>query len=312
MIRNCCNKLKINQNFDKTKINKVNVNKTKINLLVLLFVLPSFLGCLIFIFLPSIASFLLSFFSWNLINQIKFVGLSNYIELFSSKEFYFILKNTLVYSFCVTFFAAIIPLVLASVLNNKICGKDFYKTSYFLPFITPMIVIAMIWQWIFDPNIGLVNLLFKSNLQWLFDSNLAMLVLIFVSVWKLTGYNMIIFLSGFSALNAQVYEAAKIDGAGNLNTFFKITLPLMSPVIFFVLLVTTISSFQVFDLIYLMTQGGPENSTNILVFWLYKNAFEFFNTGKASAIAYVLFLFILVLTIIQWKLRKKWVVNEKD
>ena len=121
---------------------------------------------------------------------------------------------------------------------------------------------------------------------------------------------MIILLSGFSTINNQVYEAAKIDGANEKSIFFKITLPLLSPTILFVLLITTISSFQVFDLIYLMTQGGPENSTNILVYWLYKNAFEFFNIGKASAIAYVLFCLILVLTIIQWKTRKKWVINE--
>jgi multiple sugar transport system permease protein len=123
---------------------------------------------------------------------------------------------------------------------------------------------------------------------------------------------MIIFLSGFASLNNQVYEAAKIDGASNIKTFFNITIPLMSPTIFFVLLITTISSFQVFDLIYLMTQGGPQNATNVLVYWLYKNAFEFFNIGRASAIAYILFVFIFVLTVIQWKLRKKWVINEND
>jgi len=296
MIRKCCNKLKLYRKGGE----------------IALFILPSFLGCLLFIFIPSIFSFLLGFFDWNLINNIKFSGLSNYIELLSSPEFWFILKNTLVYAICVTFFATLIPLFLAAILNNKIRAKEFYKTSYFLPFITPMIVIAMIWQWIFDPNIGFVNILFKTNIQWLYDSNLAMFVLIFVSVWKLTGYNMIIFLSGFSSLNSQVFEAAKIDGADSFKTFKNITLPLMSPTIFFVLLVTTISSFQVFDLIYLMTQGGPENSTNILVYWLYKNAFEFFNIGKASAIAYILFLFIFILTIIQWKSRKKWVVNEKD
>lgn len=175
-----------------------------------------------------------------------------------------------------------------------------------------MIVIAMVWQWIFDPNIGFVNILLKSHLQWLYDVHLAMPVLIFVSVWKLTGYNMIIFLSGFSSLNEQVFEAAKIDGANDFRTFFYITIPLMSPTIFFVLLITTISSFQVFDLIYLMTQGGPNDSTNILVYWLYKNAFEFFNIGKASAIAYILFIFIFILTILQWQFRKKWVVNEKE
>ena len=175
-----------------------------------------------------------------------------------------------------------------------------------------MIVIALVWQWIFDPNIGILNMILKQNIQWLYDSNIAMYAIILVSVWKLIGYNMIIFLSGFASINTEVYEAADIDGANKMRTFLNITVPLLSSTIFFVLLVTTISSFQVFDLIYLMTQGGPENSTNVLVYWLYKNAFEFFNVGKASAIAYVLFIFIFVLTIIQWKLRKKWVVNENN
>ena len=276
------------------------------------FVLPSFLGCVIFIFLPSVFSFILSFFKWNLISEIKFTGFLNYIDLLTSEDFWLILKNTIVYAISVTVFATFIPLILASIIKNKILGKEIYKTAYFLPFITPMIVVAMVWQWIFDPNIGIINYILKSNLQWLYDSNLAMPALIFVSVWKLIGYNMIIFISGFSTINEQVYEAAKIDGATNKRIFFNITIPLLSPTIFFVLLITTISSFQVFDLIYLMTQGGPENSTNILVYWLYKNAFEFFNIGKASAIAYILFVFILTLTIIQWKLRKKWVINENE
>ncbi len=274
------------------------------------FLIPSLFGCLLFIFIPSIASFLLSFCSWDLITEFKFIGFNNYIDLIYSKEFWLVFKNTIYYAFCVTVFATIIPLILASIINEKIIGKNFFKTTYFLPFITPMIVIALVWQWIFDPNIGLINTLLKLDLKWLFDTNLAMPVLIFVSVWKLVGYNMILFLTGFASLNNQVYEAAKIDGANNLKIFFKITIPLLSPTIFFVLLITTISSFQVFDLIYLMTQGGPENSTNIVVYWLYKNAFEFFNIGKASSIAYLLFILIFILTVIQWKFRKKWVINE--
>lgn len=296
MIRNCY----------KEKKHKIS------NIWIYTFILPSILGCFLFIFLPSIVSFILSFFKWNLITTPKFTGIENYFDLLSSHEFWFIFKNTIIYAVSVTLFATIFPLILAAIINSKIIGKEIFKTAYFLPFITPMIVIAMVWQWIFDPNIGFINSLLKSNLQWLYDTNLAMGVLIFVSVWKLVGYNMIIFLSGFSSLSEQVFEAAKIDGADNIKTFLKITIPLMSPTIFFVLLITTISSFQVFDLIYLMTQGGPNNTTNILVYWLYKNAFEFFNIGKASAIAYILFIFIFVLTILQWQLRKKWVVNEKE
>lgn len=275
-----------------------------------LYILPSVAGCLFFIFLPSLSSLVLSFCNWNLINKIKFAGLYNYIDLFNSYEFWIIIKNTIIYAVSVTVFATIIPIVLACAIYSGIVCKNFFKTAYFMPFITPMIVIAMIWQWIFDPNIGLANTLLKTNIQWLYDSKYAMTVLIIISVWKLIGYNIIIFLSGFSGINNQVYEAAKIDGSNIINTFLRITLPLLSPTILFVLLITTINSFQVFDLIYLMTQGGPDNSTNVLVYWLYKNAFEFFNIGKASAIAYILFCLILVLTIFQWKSRKKWVINE--
>ena len=282
------------------------------NIYTLIFLIPSLIGCLMFIFVHSIFSFLLSFFKWNLISQIHFAGLTNSLQLIKSDDFWFILKNTVVYAVVTTVFATIIPLVLASILNKKIRGSEFYKTTYFLPFITPMIVISMIWQWIFDPNAGFLNMFLKIHQTWLYNSDFALNVLIFISVWKLIGYNIIIFLSGLSLISNQVYEAAKIDGASPIKTFFVITLPLLSPTIFFVILITTISSFQVFDLIYLMTQGGPENSTNILVYWLYKNAFEFFDIGKASAIAYILFVLILILTLIQWKLRKKWVLTEKD
>lgn len=265
-----------------------------------LFIFPSLAGCILFIYFPSLISFMLSFFDWNLLSKPKFVGIANYIELINESIFWQVLNNTLIYALFVTCFGTIIPLILASIINNKILYKDFYKTSYFLPFITPMIAIAMIWQWIFDPNIGLFNTLFKLNIQWLYDTQTAMIVIIFISVWKLTGYNMIIFLSGFSAINSDVYEAAKIDGSDSISTFRRITLPLLYPTIFFVILITTISSFQVFDLIYLMTQGGPENSTEVLVYWLYKNAFEYFNIGKASAIAYFLFLFILIISLTEW------------
>ena len=136
--------------------------------------------------------------------------------------------------------------------------------------------------------------------------------LIIVSVWKLIGYNMIIFLSSMSAISNSMYEAAKIDGANAYQSFMNVTMPLLSPTIFFVIIITAISSFLVFDLIYLMTEGGPFDSTNVLVYDIYKNAFEYFNVGKASAIAYILFLIILVLTLVQWNLRKKLVYNETD
>lgn len=278
----------------------------------LVFILPALLGTFIFIIIPVIFSFGLSFVHWDLINKPEFVGLANYKEILTEPLFGKILLNTFVYAISTSIFAVIIPLVLASILNSKIKGSEFFKTAYFLPFITPMIVIAVIWQWIFDPNIGILNHVLHLHINWLYDAKFAMPALIIVSVWKLIGYNMIIFLSGLSAFNQSLFEAAKIDGANPINTFRFVTVPLLSPTIFFVVIITCISSFQVFDLIYMMTQGGPLDSTNVLVYAVYKNAFEYFKIGQASAIAYVLFVIILVLTLIQWNLRKKLVYNEID
>lgn len=271
--------------------------------------MPALLGTLLFIVIPVFFSFYLSFCKWDLLSSIKFVGLENYFTLLNGEQFALILKNTFVFALATTIIAVIIPIILAAAINSKIRGSEFFKTAYFLPFITPMIVVALVWEWIFDPNYGLLNYVLKLHINWLYDTQTAMIALIIVSAWKLIGYNMVILLSGFSTINQNVYESAKIDGANPIQTFLKITLPLLSPTIFFVITITTISSFQVFDLIYLMTQGGPLDSTNVLVYWIYKNAFEFFNIGEASAGAYILFLIVLVLTIVQWNLRKKWVFN---
>lgn len=281
------------------------------NLTAWIFILPAILGTLIFIIIPVLCSFGLSFAKWDLLTPIQYVGLSNYTDLFKENLFWKILCNTVVFALSVSVLGVIIPLVLASILNNKIRGSEFFKSAYFLPFITPMVVVGIVWAWIFDPNIGLLNQFLHIHINWLYDSKFAMPALIIVSVWKLIGYNMIIFLSGFSSVSQSLFEAAKIDGANSFQTFKNVTIPLLSPTIFFVVIVTAISSFQVFDLIYLMTEGGPFDSTNVLVYAIYKNAFEYFNVGKASAIAYVLFVIILVLMLIQWNLRKKLVYNER-
>lgn len=277
-----------------------------------IFILPALLGTFIFILIPVICSFGLSFTKWDMLNPICFVGFENYKEIFSQDLFYKILINTIVFALSTSILGVIIPLILAAILNTKIRGSEFFKTAYFLPFITPMVVVGVVWAWFFDPNIGFLNQILNIHINWLYDSKYAMSALIIVSVWKLIGYNMIIFLSSLSAISNSMFEAAKIDGANAFQTFFNVTIPLLSPTIFFVVIITTISSFQVFDLIYLMTQGGPFDSTNVLVYAIYKNAFEYFNVGSASAIAYVLFIIILALTLIQWFLRKRIVYNEID
>lgn len=278
----------------------------------LIFILPAIVGTFVFIIIPIFCSFGLSFTKWDLLNPIQFVGLDNYKTIFTAPVFIKILLNTFVYAVTTTFFGVLIPLILACILNSKIRGSEFFKTAYFLPFITPMIVIGIIWEWIFDPNIGILNSLLNLHINWLYDTNFAMPALIIVSVWKLIGYNMVIFLAGMSTINNDLLEASKIDGANAFETFIYVFVPLLSPTIFFVVIITVISSFQVFDLIYVMTQGGPLDSTNVIVYSIYKNAFEYFNVGKASALAYVLFAIILVLTLFQWQIRKKVVYLEKD
>lgn len=270
----------------------------------LLFVLPAFVGTLLFIIIPIFGSFALSFTQWNLLNEISFVGLENYKSIITEPEFLQILINTLVYAISTTIFAVIIPLIIAAIINSKIKGSEIFKTIYFLPFITPAVVIAIVWAWIFDPNIGLINTILKTHYTWLFSTHLAMPVLIFVSVWKLIGYNVVLFLTGFSTIDSSVYEASKIDGATSRQTFFNITIPLLKPTIYFVTTVTAISSFQIFDLIYVMTQGGPNDSTNVIVYSIYKYAFEYFDIGKSCALAYILFAIILILAIFQKKVAK--------
>lgn len=277
----------------------------------ILFIAPAFLGTLLFIIVPSIFSFFLSFTKWNLLSSPSFCGLQNYSSILNNPMFYKVLWNTLFYSISISIFGVIIPLLLAVIIDKKIKGANTFKTLYFLPYITPMIIIAIVWEWLLDPQRGIINqLIFYTQIDWLYNPHLSMYALILVSIWKNIGYNMILILTGLQGVPQSLYESSKIDGAGEIKTFLKITLPMISPMLFFVMLITMISSFQIFDLIYMMTDGGPENSTNVLVFWLYKNAFEYFKAGEASAIAYILFLIILILSFIQWKLRKKWVYNE--
>ncbi len=276
----------------------------------LLFISPALIGIFIFIIIPVIFSFSLSFTDWDLLNNIQFVGLSNYKSILSEKYFLQVLSNTFIYTIAVSVLAVIIPLILACILNSKIKGSEFFKATLFIPYITPMIVVALVWQWIFDPNIGLANQILSTNLNWLYDKHLALPVLIIISVWKLIGYNVIIFLSGLATINQELLESSKIDGANFFQTFKNITIPLLSSTIFFVIVITSISSFQAFDLIYMMTQGGPENSTTVMVYSIYKYAFQYFEVGKASAVAYILFTIIFFLVLVQWKLRKKMVYNE--
>jgi multiple sugar transport system permease protein len=178
-----------------------------------------------------------------------------------------------------------------------------------------MVAGSILWNWIFDPAYGFLNYLLSfigvKPISWLSDEKWALFSIIIVSVWKNLGYSTVLIISGLQTLPTECIEASKIDGANKYQTFLHVILPLLSPTIFMVAIVSFINAFQTFDSVYILTGGGPKNSTNIMVYWLYKNAFEYYNMGKASAIAYVLFAIILSFTLIQWNIRKKWVFYEK-
>jgi len=280
----------------------------------LVLLLPSLLGVGIFTFIPVVASFGLSFSQWNLLSPPKWVGLQNYLELATDPLFWKVLLNTFVYAFSVVIFEVPLALGLAVAMNRQGWVVKVFRTIYFLPVVTSMVAIALVWNWIYDPQFGLLNAFLKllgiGPISWLFSTQWAMPALIAMGIWKNVGYSMVIFLSGLQAISADLYEAASLDGADSWSQFRHVTLPMISPTLFFVMIMSTITAFQAFDSVYMMTQGGPENATNVAVYWLYQSGFEFFRVGRASAIAYVLFGIILTLTLVQWRLRKKWVALE--
>ena len=280
----------------------------------LLLLLPSLLGVGIFTAIPVLSSFALSFARWNMLSPAKFVGLQNYLALFADPLFWKVMLNTFNYAIVEVLLEVPIALGLAVAMNQPGWLSKMFRTVYFLPVVTSMVAIALVWNWIYDPQYGLLNAALKTiglqPMEWLFNPKTALPALILLGVWKNVGYSMVIFLAGLQTIPEELYEAASLDGANAWQKFRNITLPQMGPTLFFVSVMATITAFQVFDPIYIMTQGGPENSTSTAVYWLYQNAFEFFNVGRASAIAYMLFFVILTLTMIQWSLRKKWVEQE--
>lgn len=272
-----------------------------------LYVAPAILTFLIFFLFPIGYLFYLSFTSWNLISPDKeFVGLDNYRELFSSKEFHEVLINTLIYTFATVALSLVISLAFALLLNRKGMLPAFIQGAIFSPHVISLVSISLLWLWMMDPQYGLLNaaleLIGLPKLQWLASTDTALLSLIVVGVWKVVGYNTLIFIAGLQSIPQEVYEAAALDDAGPWSVLTRITIPLLSPTIFFLLVISTISSFQVFDTVSIMTQGGPANSTNMLVFYIYQYGFDFFKIGYASAAAIILLVFVGLLTIFHFRL----------
>lgn len=283
-----------------------------------LFLAPCLLGLLIFTYLPVLASLGLSFSYWNLLGAPHWVGLENYAAVLNDPLFWKSFGTTCWFVLVSGILELAIALMLAVWLNQAVRGQAFFRAAYFLPFITPMVSVSLVWGWLYDPSYGLINWalqqahLLGRPIPWLYEPQTALWAVIILRVWKDIGYNMVIFLAGLQAVSPSLYESAYLDGATSWRVFWRITIPMITPTLFFVGIMTLINGFQTFDSVYLLTQGGPEHSTELLVYWMFKNAFEFYKIGPASAIAYILFVVILVLTFAQWQLRKRWVLYEDE
>ena len=279
-----------------------------------LFIAPVILLFGLFRILPSVQTLLYSFFKVELIkDRLTFIGLDNFQDLLTDEIFQRATINTLKYVVAIVPISAILGLLLAVLFNAKFRFQEFFKAVYFSPMVTSTVAAAMVWWWMYNPQFGIFNVLLKlvglPEQPWLMSSHTALTSIIIFSIWKTLGYNMIIYLAGLQAIPPQFYEAATIDGAGPVAQFFRITIPLLAPTTTFIAIYNSILAFQVFDQVFVLTGGGPANSTNVVVLDLYRQAFERYNFGYASAEAMVLFLFILGVTLVQYVYSKRYDVS---
>lgn len=277
-----------------------------------LFILPAVVGMLTFTLFPVIMSMWGSLTKWDAINPPVFIGLDNYVTMLTFDKFFRkVFGNTLYYTLGAVPLRTLAALGLALLVNRKMKGVTLYRTCYFAPVVTSAIAIGVVWSWVLAPEYGLLNNFLKiigiKGPDWLADGSWAMPGVIIVEIWHGAGYAMVIFLAGLQGIPDVFYEAAKIDGAGAWSRFRHITVPLLSPTTFFILVTGFIGSFQVFGLIYIMTSGGPANATNVYIYYLYQNAFAYFKMGYACALAWVLFAVIGLVTFLQWRLGSMWV-----
>ncbi len=284
---------------------------TSKNLFVVLGLLPIMVLYAVLRIIPIGHTFWMSFHDYRLVGARPFIGLDNYGYLLEDQNFWNALRNTTVFAVYTVFFSVLLALLVALALTGRIRFRSWYEAIYFIPVITPMVPVSIAWKWIYDPTYGLLNYLIGtlgfSPIGWLIYPTYALWAIVAMSVWKVIGYNMIIFLVGLRNIPSLYYEAASMDGASSRQQFWHITLPLLKPIILFVTVVSTINAYNVFTQVYVMTtgsQGAPGNSVRVLVFDIYENAFRYFKMGYASSEAVVLFLIILILTLVQFRFIK--------
>ncbi len=279
-----------------------------------LLISPWLLGLLLFVLGPMIASLFISFTRWDLLSPARFVGLQNYQKMLTRDPlFWQSLKVTAIYTVVYVPLELAGGLVLALLMNQKLRFRGVFRTIYYLPSVLPGVAFVVLWMWILNPDVGLINTLLSyvgiDGPRWLADPQWALPALLMMSLWGL-GRSMVIYLASLQGIPQHLYEAAAIDGANTWQAFWKITLPMLTPTVFFNLVLSVISTFQTFTSAFVATDGGPLDSTLFYVLYLFRQAFQFFNMGYASALAWVLFLIILVLTLLIVRSADRWVYYE--
>jgi multiple sugar transport system permease protein len=278
------------------------------NLVAYSFIAPNFIGFATFTLGPIIFAFALAFMHWDGSNPITFAGLDNFWKLFGDRAFKAAFWNTIIYTVFSVPLTLACALGLAVLLNQKIFGRDFFRTAMFFPYVASLVAVAVVWNMLFNPEMGPVNMvLYTTGLDpqnmpgWAADRKWAMVTVILFGIWKSMGYFMVIYLAGLQGINAELYEAADLDGATSWQKFWHVTVPQLAPTTFFVSVMLTIQSFKVFDQIFMITQGGPGTSTLVLVYHIYNEAFISWDLGYSSMVALVLFLLVLVITVAQFR-----------
>ncbi|CAM4023806.1 sugar ABC transporter permease [Paenibacillus alkaliterrae] len=280
----------------------------------ILFVGPMLIGVTVLTLIPILATFMLSLADWNFIagfKDLKWVGLDNFERLFQDDAFLKSLRNNAYFLLTVPIYLAV-SMFLAIMIDKHVYMKSYFKVAYFMPYISSIVAVAIVWQVLFHPSAGPVNQLLLSlgidnPPKWIADPKYALPSLMMISVWVSIGFNMIVYIAGLQSIPRDLYEAADIDGANAWNKFKSITFPQLSSTSFFLLVTGIISTFKVFDLIAILTKGGPISSTSMIVWYLYDTAFVNLKIGYASSMAVVLFACVMLITLLQWVGQKKWV-----
>ena len=288
--------------------------KRKERLIILSFLAPNLIGFLMFTVFPVFAAMFLSFSEWNIISDIKWVGFDNYSKLFTSKRFWQAVYHTLEYTVVSVPIGLLLAMFFAVLMNRKIRGVTFFRTVYYLPVVSSTVAVAMLWKFIYADNVGLLASIFRflglEAPKWISSTKWALRSIMIMSTWQGLGYNIVIILAGLQGISSVYYEAARIDGASGWQQFWRITFPLLTPTMFFLLIMSIIGSFQVFEATAILTEGGPGFASTTIVYYIYTTAFENLKFGFACSMAIILFVMILVVTIVQWIGQKRWVVYD--